>query len=444
MTMKIDGTPDVTDVTPSAPQNVQEFERSEIEARSAPAWSEELTPEELAYFNSRGENVAGLGVSDAPAPAPERFDPAPAPVPPAPAPAPVTAEAPRAPVTPDSAPVVPTPAPAAVGAVGENEDVDLDTLTVDSQGVMRDPQGRFVPHSALHRAREKFKAARASADAAAAENRRLMEQIATLSGRFEQLSALMQPAAPAAAPTAPAPEPEDVAPDVNTDIFGYVAWQSRQLEKANKSIAELRAQSQEQVESVRGQLTEQGMMNHYRNDAQAFVAQKPEFGDAYRHLVNARNAELALMGYDDANQRMQIIQNEERELVAMAHKRRQRPAEFIYNVSVARGFRAPAAAVPAPVAAVPAPIAAAPAAPLPTPVAAPAAPAPTATPAAITAAQQLANQAAARAAAGTLSGAGGGSGDGLTVDAIASMSDAEFAALHAKLGMRGMRQFLGG
>jgi hypothetical protein len=428
-----------------APQNPQDFERTEIEARSTGWESEDLTPEELAYFNSRGEDTSKLGLppeaTPAPAPQPAPFTP---PAPPPPAPAPVQAtEAPRAPVTPDSAPIVPQPAPVAPSteSVGADEDVDLDKLTVDAQGVMRDERGRYVPHSALHKARERFKAERDRANNHAQENAALQQKLATLEGRFATLSELVKPqAAQPAAPAAPA-EPEDVAPNPETDIFGYVAWQSRQIDKANKRIEALQAKATQDVEAVRGQVTEANMMQHYKSDAQAFAATKPEFAPAYRHLINGRNLELSLLGYEDATERMRIINNEERELVTTALRLNKRPAEFMYNIAVSRGFNVPAAPPPPPPPPTPAPVVAAPPVTAPVPVPVPH----TATPAAINGAQHLANLAAAQAASATLSGAGGASGDGVTMEMVAAMSDAEFEAFQQRVGgKKGLRQFLGG
>jgi len=437
-----------------APTNADEFTRTELGEKKSGWESEELSPEELAYFNSRGNDTAGLGVAPEPvAPrAPVTPDggpltPQPAYTPPpAPAPTPVAAEAPRAPVTPDGAPLTP-PQPAAPApnseAVGEDEEVDFDTLTVDAQGVMRDPRGRYVPHSALHKARERFKSERARADTATTELTQLRQNLATMEGRFAQLNDLLaQRAAPAqpAAP-APAPEPVDEAPDPQTDIFGYAAWQGRQIAKMDQRITALQETATKKVEEVSGQLTEANMMQSYKGDAQAYAAAKPEFAQAYRHLIDSRNAELTLMGYTDPNQRMQVIREEEAQLVRKAYEQRKRPAEFIHNVAIMRGFRhAPPAAPTAAPAPAPAPAAAVvppPAAPVPVPN--------SATPAAINHAQALANQAAARAASATLSGVGGAGSDALTADAIANMSEAEFEALYHKMGGKrgGMRQFLG-
>jgi hypothetical protein len=190
-------------------------------------------------------------------------------------------------------------------------------------------------------------------------------------------------------------------------------------------------------------MTEAQMLNAYRQDAQAFNAAKPEFGGAYRHLIDNRHAELALMGYNDATERSRIIHEEERGLVQQAYKLGKRPAEFLFNVAVTRGYRSPAGAAPAPAA--PAPV------PAPTPAAIVPAPTPpvatvaTATPAAINAeAQRLQNAAAAQNAAVTLSGAGGAGGENLTAEAIAAMSETDFAALQKRLGPAGMRQFMGG
>lgn len=418
-------------------------------AQAAPAeeprevkWeSEELTPDELAYFNSRGNDAGALAALASKMPAtPDSAAPAPAAAPPAPAPAPVAPPA-RAPVTPDSAPIIAdgTQPPAAAPnseSVGADEDVDLDTLVVDSQGVMRDPKGRYVPHSALHKAREKYKTARDAQSVAYQENETLKRQLATLEGRFNTLFELQKPAAAEpAAPPAPAEDP-DPRPNPETDIFGYVAWQERhyqrELGKALAEINSLKETSTKAVDEVKGQVTETTMLSSYKADAQSFLAAKPEFAQAYRHLVDARHAELALMGWTDPAQRAAQISAEEREIVKTAYTQGKRPAEFVYNIAVSRGFRAPA---PTPTPTPPPPAPAAPA---------PAAIAPTATPASLSAAQQLANAAAAQTATATLSGVGGAGGAAITAEALLAMNDAEFEAFQQKVGRSGMRAILGG
>lgn len=420
--------PEATPMPAAAP----ELASQEVEARSS--GFEDLTPEELAYFNSRGTETTGLGV--------------------APEPAAPTVIPYRAPVTPDSAPIAPIPAalapapapqpaaqpPAAAPAQPEmaTEPVTLDEIVVDAEGRMRNGKGQYVPHAALHEARERAKAERGRADS-------LEGQIKVLEGRFQQLLATAQPQpAPAVAPEPVAPPVvEDPEPDIDTDLFGYVKWQKRQVENLKSQLAETAKTATQRVEEVRGAMTEQQMLSSYRNDAQQFVAAKPEFAGAYRHLIDSRHAELALMGFDKPEERSAMIHREEREIVQQAYKLGKRPAEFLYNIAMSRGFRASPSTAPV-VGAAPAP-APAPVAPVTPPAATPTYAPPAATPAAINqAAVALQNAAAAQAAAATLSGAGGASGDGLTAEAIANMSDADFMAFSQKMGKSGMRAVLGG
>jgi hypothetical protein len=119
------------------------------------------------------------------------------------------------------------------------------------------------------------------------------------------------------------------------------------------------------------------------------------------------------MGMTDVAERNRFIANEERGLVAQAFRSRRSPAQMLYNLAVARGFTAPAPS---------------------------------------SATQQQADPAqkveqiarGQRVAGASLSGAGGSSGEGLTADALANMSEEEFAAMAAKLGNARMRQLLGG
>jgi hypothetical protein len=153
------------------------------------------------------------------------------------------------------------------------------------------------------------------------------------------------------------------------------------------------------------------MVQAYRQDALAFAQEKPDFADAYRHLAMSMAAEYKVMGYSDAEVQQKLIQDEER-AVAEAMQRRIRPAQVVYERAKARGFSAPVA--------------------------------PAQTPAQPDAAQKLQTIERAKATQRTLSGAGGSSGEGLTVEALANMSDDEFAATVSKLGKSKLRGYLGG
>ena len=417
-------------------------ERTELEAR--PSFSDELTEAEKAYFNSGGQDVSGLLKEDIyKAEVEPRREELSAPPPSSPAPAAQPTEAPLTPAaTQNPAPGAPQPVATGEEVLGENDDFSFDGLQVGPDGRLRDDKGRYVPLRHLQKERERFKTARDANQALQVEHRTLQENYAKLAGRMDALQELWQkPAAaePPKAEVAPEPVKEETPPDPEQDIFAYVRYQQGVIAKQNEVLAnlnkrfeELPAKVEETKKAVQEQFTERDVVSYYRSDAESFGREKPEFFEAYRDLITKRHAALAIMGHTDPAARAAQIQREERELVNMAVEQRMRPAEFIYNYAVANGFRA-AAPNPTPA---PAPAAPAPAAAAPVP-----APAPSGQ---MTEAERLQAAIAAQAATATLSGAGGVASETLSVDALAKMTDEEFAAIYSKLGKRGMRQYLGG
>lgn len=384
---------------------------------------DQLTEAELAYFKSGGQDITGL-LGD------ERYK--------ADAEARVATEA-SAPATlaPPAAPAAPaataTP-PAAEETVPDGEEVDFAKVTTGEDGRMRDERGRFVPHAALAKERERMKAQRDRADGLVEENRTLADNYTRLAERVKVLQELWdkpKDAAPAAVETPPEPV---APPDPETDIFAYARWQGEQIKAANEQIKALSQKVEEKTTGVEQKITERDMVSAYQADAARFAGEKTDFGKAYTHMITQRHAALAMLGYNDATERATIITGEERDLVERAFKAGKRPAEFIYNYAATMGY-VPPAPTPTP----PAPAAAAPAAaaPAPAPAAAPTAPVQSE-------AEKLLNHQRAQAATQTLSGTGGASGEGLTAESLAAMSDEQFAALHAQLGKKGMKAYLGG
>lgn len=259
------------------------------------ASADDFTPEERAYFETRGE--AGLPTESGAA-----------------------AQAPAEQLE------------AKAEDTGSDDDPD-GTISIDENGMRRDRKtGRFVPHGAFHKERE----ARKSAETELAELRvreaRVNERLAILSQAFEQQEA------PATKPTT---QPEGPPPDPEQDIFGYVKW----LGERNKALEAQLTETRTTTERTVGDME---MATAYRNDAMAFARETADFGEAYNHLVKAIDAELALMGVADPKQRMAEIARLEREQVALARKAGRRPAQHIYELAKVRGWAPkPATAAPA-------------------------------------------------------------------------------------------------
>lgn len=289
------------------------------------------------------------------------------------------------------------PAKEADAKPGEDVKVEVDET---EETVEVENKGRFVRHGAFHKERvmrKQEQEARRAAETKLAEQQQLF---ARADERLRLLNEALAPRQEATQQTAP--------PDPEQDIFGYVKWQANQIEQLKGGLN----QTQQQAEVSKA---EQYVVQTYQSDAVRFVKQQPDFGDAYAFLLQGRDAELKAFGMADPNERAQVIADEERSLVVRALNDRASPAERVYALAKARGF------APKPVEA--------------------AKPGETAKPAA---AEQIETIARGQAASKTLSSAGGSPSETLTAEALANMSEEEFAAYLAKTPRSQQRAMMGG
>jgi hypothetical protein len=145
-------------------------------------------------------------------------------------------------------------------------------------------------------------------------------------------------------------EEQDPEPDPEQDIFGWVQWSRRKTARLEQMVAE-------QQQSTARQSDEQRVASSYMEDARAFATKEPAFSQAYNFLMVGRTAELALYLFGkevfDANgnfidgslTREEVgrikaeISAEERELVQNALRNQRSPAQAVFNMAKARGFR---------------------------------------------------------------------------------------------------------
>lgn len=139
--------------------------------------------------------------------------------------------------------------------------------------------------------------------------------------------------------TTPAPaEPEadpDPRPDPEVNIFQFVAWQERQLEREREARTALE-------QSWREERDEGQMASSYRQDANRFAQSEPNFGKAYHFLLTLRQNTLKAAGWTDQTKIDQQIVKEERGLVRNALKENQSPAQRLFEMAKANGFVPPA------------------------------------------------------------------------------------------------------
>ena len=327
-------------------------------------FGESLSPAEQAYFSSKGADTA---ISSLASEAPE------------PTSAPITQD--------ETAPEQQTD-----GELNPGE------VYLDENGKARSVlTGKFVPHGAFHRERERRKATEAELMSARERMARADERLAVLN---DILSASESPTQEKKPEEAPPPDPE-------TDIFGYVKWQAQKIQELEESRkAETTQREQARLASE--------VQNYYRNDAMAFMKEQPDFADAYNHVAQSFASELRAKGLNDEQIQQQLM-SEEAQIAYQCRIRGTSPSQVIYEMAKARGWQSKGGNGNAPQAAP-----------------------------SDTAQKKIANIQQAQRASVSLSGAGSSGGEGLTIEALANMSDDEFAAVSSRLGKHKMRQLLGG
>jgi hypothetical protein len=246
----------------------------------------------------------------------------------------------------------PRPKQQADAGDGEADDdgEEVDEITIDGQGKAHDASGKYVPKSALLRVKEQRKADR---DALASER----EARAKLEGRLNVLTEIINTVpVPGdqkkdAAPANPWEE-ADVAPE--DDLVGAfnqqkrrADWERRQREGLSTATAE-GAKHQEIVRTYVADAKRLATDQIKKGEVVEVDGQQmPAFQAAYLHLIGQRHAMLEALGVADPAERDRRIASEEADLVEQAAKQRKSPAELIFSVAKAAGFKMPAKAAPA-------------------------------------------------------------------------------------------------
>jgi len=246
------------------------------------------------------------------------------------------------------------PGPKQEADAGDGEaEVDLaegeEEITIDGQGRERDKAtGQFVSKSALLRTKEQYKATRSELERERAEKARI-------EGRLQVLTDIIN--------TVPIPgeQKKDAAPanpwdeaDVNPteDLVGAFEQQKRRADYERKQREGLATGQKERD-------THQEIVRTYVADAKRLAADQitkgeiveveggqkvPAFQAAYLHLIGQRHAMLEALGVTDQAERDRRIASEEADLVQQAAQQKKSPAELIFAVAKAAGFRMPAKA----------------------------------------------------------------------------------------------------
>ncbi len=320
--------------------------------------TEDFSPEEMAYITSKGEDTSALQTPEQSAPQ-----------------------------------STPEPATTPEQSAQSEDDAEI-TIEIGADGKPRDlKSGRFVPHGAFHKERERRKSLET-------ENLSMREKMARADERLAVLNQII------GAQEGPEQVQEEQPINPDEDIFGAFKQAMTKLDTLQKQITERDRQDREV-------LADTGLVQTYQNDAIRFLQEKPDFKDAYFHLVAARHKELEAVGIADQGQRNAMIAQEEKGLVAQALQNKRSPAQVIYQLALTRGFSAGQA-------------------PAPTPNSAPS-----------PAAQKIEQIKAGQQKTASLSSAGGSPGEGMTLEKLANMSDDEFHKNVGHLSRNQLRKLMG-
>lgn len=242
---------------------------------------------------------------------------------------------------------------------------------------VRDEKGRFVPHQALHAEREERKKAQA-------ELQTLRERQAILEDRWNTILKVQEQ-----------PAQEDKGPpNPDEDIFGYMKWQGEQLNKIQQERESEVKQRQEYEQQTQA---EREVTTYWQSSVQDYAAREPDFQPAAQWLSDYRHKQLEALSAIDPNMANPAVRNQQidaelKQIIQVARQKNQNPAELVHQLAKGWGYSGAAPATDAKVN------------------------------------NTLASLEAAQKASRTLAASGGKSGsDPLTPEAIASMSNEEFA-----------------
>lgn len=188
----------------------------------------------------------------------------------------------------------------------------------EDQGA-RDEKGRFVPHGALHAEREEHKKTKAQLEEIARKQAVLEDRWNTLLQAGKQQEA----------------HADDTPPDPNVDIFAYTAWQGEQVKKLQARLDEDAAQRQQMTQQ---QAEEREIVTTWQTSVQEFQTRQADFPDAAKYLSDLRSQQLGALGLD-APTINATIDAELKGVIKQAKTLGKSPAEIIYQYASVSGYK---------------------------------------------------------------------------------------------------------
>lgn len=249
----------------------------------------QMTEGERLYFRSRGQDTSGLTI------APKAEEPAAAKVPPA--------EQKK------------TEEPSEPTEDGE--------ILVEDGGQVRDKKtGRFVPITALHREREKAKAASAEAQA-------LRDNLLRTRERLEIMTEVLPKAEQAKVEAAQQSDPE---PDPEQDMIAWMKWSQTRQKTLQAKIDALEGATAKQREA-------QTLQSYFTSDIAEFQKSAPDFTDALNYGIAVREKMYTALGVPQEQIRNRVL-GEISELIRDSHGSKLSAAQRLYETAKALGYTA--------------------------------------------------------------------------------------------------------
>ncbi|HBF53308.1 MAG TPA: hypothetical protein DEA80_14505 [Afipia sp.] len=173
---------------------------------------------------------------------------------------------------------------------------------------------KVVPLAALHEERSRRKRTEENA-------RKIETELAELRGKFSIIEKLQG---------GNQEQQAEVTPE--TDIFGFA-------KKTGETVAELQKRLDAQDAQNKDSQERGRVVTNYQTDAARFTQANPDFGDAYKHLLQSRANELRALGYEDPVELHEALVNEELAIAQLSFKNNKSPAETIYALAQQRGYK---------------------------------------------------------------------------------------------------------
>lgn len=200
-----------------------------------------------------------------------------------------------------------------------------------------DGRQKMVPHAALHEERERRKEVERRADEQRTRDEQRVNMLLQRISQQSQAPAQPQQQAPAA----------PVLPEVDKDPVGHIVGRQTQIEQALGYIVQaLNQQNQQTTQQTQQSQALNQLTEMSKASERAYVEKVPDYADAVNFLRGQRATEMEIYG-TPAAERDVLLYQEALGIAASALQRNQDPADTIYRMAVARGYKKPEPATPA-------------------------------------------------------------------------------------------------